>query len=156
MIESLKPVIQAQPFFQGFSAAMTDLIVGCAENVRFAKGDHLLREGQPANEFFLIRSGRVVISIHGVQYGTLIVQTIEPGEMLGWSWLVPPYRARFDAAAAEETRALRFDGQCLRGKCDEDPHLGYELLKRVSASLAERLESSRIQLMDLYGPKQGA
>ena len=156
MIESLKPVIQAQPFFRGFSAAMTELIVGCAKNVRFAKGDYLLREGQPANEFFLIRSGRIVISIHGAQHGTLTVQTIEPGEMIGWSWLVPPYRARFDATAAEETRALRFDGQCLRGKCDEDPRLGYELLKRVSTSLAERLESLRIQLMDLYGRKQGA
>ena len=156
MIESLKPVIQAQPFFHGFSAAMTERIVGCAENVRFVKDDYLLREGQPANEFFVIRSGRVMISIHGVQLGTLTVQTIEPGEMIGWSWLVPPYRARFDAIAVEETRALRFDGQCLRGKCDEDPHLGYEVLKRVSSMLAQRLEDSRIQLMDLYGRKQGA
>jgi CRP-like cAMP-binding protein len=155
MIESLKPVIQSQPFFRGFSEEMLELIVGCAENVRFARGDYLMREGQQANEFFLIRSGRVMISVHGVQYGTLNVQTVEPGEMVGWSWLVPPYRARFDAAAAEETRALRFDGQCLREKCNKEPRLGYELLKRVSTSLADRLESARIQLMDLYGSKQG-
>jgi CRP-like cAMP-binding protein len=151
MIESLKPIIQSQPFFIGFSDAMTDLIVGCAQNVRFGKGDYLLHEGEPANEFFLIREGRVEISVHAAQCGKFTVQTLEPGEVVGWSWLVPPYRARFDAMALEDTRALRFDGQCLRNKCDQDPATGYELLKRVSSMLAQRLESSRIQLMDVYG-----
>jgi CRP-like cAMP-binding protein len=151
MIESLKPIIQAQPFFAGFSEAMTDLLVGCAENVRYPKDAYLMHEGQPANDFFLIRAGKVEISIHGAQYGKLTVQTLESGEMVGWSWLVPPYRARFDAVSLEDTRALRFDGECLRGKCDQDPATGYELLKRVSSMLAQRLESSRIQLMDVYG-----
>ena len=151
MIESLKPIIQAQPFFAGFSEAMTDLIVGCAENVRFRKGAYLMHEGQPENDFFLIREGRVVLSIHGAQYGKITVQTLDAGEMVGWSWLVPPYRARFDASALEDTRALRFDGQCLRSKCEQDPATGYELLKRVSTTLAQRLESSCLQLMDVYG-----
>jgi len=151
MIETLKPIIQAQPFFAGFSEAMTDLIVGCAENVKYAKGAHLMHEGQPANDFFLIRAGSVLISVHGAQYGKIHVQTLYAGEIVGWSWLVPPYRARFDAVALEDTRTLRFDGQCLRNKCEQDPAMGYELLKRVSATLAQRLESSRLQLMDVYG-----
>lgn len=155
MIESLKPIIKAQPFFLGFSEEMTELIVGCAENVRFTGGEYLIHEGEPANEFFLIREGRVALSLHGAQYGKLTVQTLDAGEMIGWSWLVPPYRARFDAVAIEDTRALRFDGECLRGKCEQDPATGYELLKRVSRTLAERLESARLQLMDVYGNPQG-
>ena len=151
MIESLKPIIQSQPFFAGVSETIIDVIVGCAENVKITKGAHLMHEGQPANVFFLIREGRVGISIHGAQFGAIPVETLEAGEMVGWSWLVPPYRARFDARAVEDTRALRFDGECLRGTCEEDHVTGYELLKRVSASLAQRLESSRLQLIDVYG-----
>ncbi len=155
MIKTLKPTIQAQPFFTGFSEEMTDLIVGCAQNVRYRKDEHLIREGEPANEFFLIREGRVALSIHGAQYGKLVVETLDAGDMVGWSWLVPPYRARFDAVALGDTRVLRFDGQCLRGKCEQDPATGYELLKRVSRTLAERLESARVQLMDVYGRTHG-
>jgi CRP-like cAMP-binding protein len=155
MIESLKPIIKAQPFFRGFSEPMTDLIVGCAANVRFAGDEYLIREGEPANEFFLIREGKVALSAHAPQYGNLRVQTLGAGEMVGWSWLVPPYRARFDAVAIEDTRTLRFDGACLRGKCEQDPAMGYELLKRVSRTLVERLESARLQLMDVYGKPRG-
>jgi len=151
MIESLKPIIRAQPFFAGFSDTMTDVIVGCAENVRFSKDAYLMHEGQKANEFFFIREGRVGISFYGAQHGTIIVQTLDAGDLVGWSWLVPPYRARFDAVALEDTRALRFDGECLRRKCEQDPATGYELLKRVSTDLARRLESARLQLMDVYG-----
>ncbi len=156
MIESLKPVIESQPFFAGFPGPMIDLIVGCARNARFERGAQLMRQGQPANEFFLIRGGRVRVSIHGGPHGPLTVQTVEPGEMIGWSWLVPPYRARFDAQAVEETRALVFDGACLRAKCEEDPRMGYQLLKRVSAVLAQRLEGARVQLLDVYGRNHGS
>jgi len=151
MIESLKTIIQAQPFFAGFADPMMDLIAGCASNVKFPKGAYLMHEAGPANEFFLLREGRVEISVHGAQYGTVNVQTLDAGEMVGWSWLVPPYRSRFDAKAVEDTRALRFDGKCLRDKCEAEPATGYELLKRVSTTLAQRLESSRLQLMDVYG-----
>jgi CRP/FNR family cyclic AMP-dependent transcriptional regulator len=151
MIESLKTIIQAQPFFAGFSESTMDLIVGCASNVKFPKGAYLMHDAEAANEFFLIREGRVEISVHGAQYGTVKVQTLDAGEMVGWSWLVPPYRSRFDAMAVEDTRALRFDGKCLRDKCETDPSTGYELLKRVSTTLAQRLEGSRFQLMDVYG-----
>jgi hypothetical protein len=72
---------------------------------------------------------------------------------LGWSWLIPPYKWRFDARAIETTRAFALDGKCLRGKCDEDPRLGYELLKRIAATIAERLHATRLQMLDVYGAR---
>ena len=151
MTESLATLIRAQPFLSGFADEHVELIAGCASNVRFAPGERLFREGQPANVFYLLRSGRVEISVHGAQRGRMAVQTLGGGEMVGWSWLVPPYRARFEATATEDTRALGFDGECLRGKCEEHPSMGFALLKKVSSVLAQRLEASRIQMMDVYG-----
>ena len=74
-------------------------------------------------------------------------------DVLGWSWLIPPYRWRFDARAIDLTRAIALDGKCLRGKCDQDPRLGYELLKRVAAIMAERLHATRLQMLDVYGAR---
>ena len=85
------------------------------------------------------------------QRGFATLQTVSEGEVLGWSWLLPPYRWRFGARTLQPTRALAFDGKCLRGKCEEDHDLGYELLKRFTNVVTERLEATRLQLLDLYG-----
>jgi CRP-like cAMP-binding protein len=79
------------------------------------------------------------------------IQTVGPGELLGWSWLMPPYRWHFDARALEQTRALSFDGTCIRNKCETDHRLGYELMKRLAYVFTQRLEASRLQLLDVYG-----
>ena len=154
MIKTLKPVIQAHPFFADMPDDFIELVVSCARNLRFEAGTMVMREGEDADDFFLIRRGRILLSTHGVQRGPLPIQTLGEGEMVGWSWLVPPYHYRFDAKAIETTMALVFDGKCLRDKCEERPELGYALLKRVAAILAKRLETSRIQLLDVYGTSQ--
>ena len=82
--------------------------------------------------------------------GGLTIQTLGAGQVLGWSWLVPPYNWRFDGRAAEVTRAIVFDGKCLRGKCEEDHELGYELQKRVISILGEHLDATRFRLLDVY------
>ncbi len=150
-MENLERVLSEHPFLEGMSSGQIKLLVGCASNVVFRTGDFLLREGQPADHFYFIRHGRVQIETHVPQQGTLIIRTREAGEVLGWSWLVPPYTWHFDARATELTRAIALDGKCLRGKCDEDHDLGYELMKRFSVIIAERLEETRLQLMDVYG-----
>jgi CRP/FNR family transcriptional regulator, cyclic AMP receptor protein len=81
----------------------------------------------------------------------LTIQTLGVGEVLGWSWLFPPYRWLFDARTIELTRAIALDGKCLRAKCDEDHHLGYEMVKRFAQVIIERLQASRLQLLDVYG-----
>lgn len=127
------------------------LIVGCASNVRFNADQFLFREGEEANQFYMIRQGKVAPQISAAQRTAITVQTIGEGEILGWSWLIPPYRWRFDARALELIRAIALDGKCLRTKSEEDHNLGYELMKRFSKVIAERLEATRLQLLDVYG-----
>jgi CRP-like cAMP-binding protein len=131
-------------------------IVGCASNVRFAEGAYLIREGEIANKFFLIRSGRVALEIDVSGRGGLRIQTVGPGEVLGWSWLISPYRWHFNGVAVMDTRVIALDAECLRNKCENDKHFGYEMLKRLAVVMEKRLEATRIQLLDLYGTTAGA
>ncbi len=148
---TLEPIVRQQPFFQGLEEHYVKLVAGCAKNVRFEGDQIIFREGEEANEFYLIREGLVAVEVIVPQRGSTIVQTVTEGDMLGWSWLFPPYSWRFQARAQKETRALAFDGKCLRTKCEEDHDLGYELLKRFSRIVTDRLEATRVQLLDLYG-----
>jgi len=149
-METLEPILAEHPFFEGLEPRHLSLIVGCASNVRFNPGQLLFREGDKANQFYMIRQGKVAVEIHAAERGSITVQTVGEGEVLGWSWLIPPYRWRFDARAVELTRAIALDGECLRTKSEEDHSLGYELLKRFSLTIVERLDAMRLQLLDLY------
>ncbi len=148
---SLSYILAEHPFLKGLKPAHLDLITGCATNVRFNAGKYIFREGEQANQFYILREGKVAVEIYGAQQGAITTQTLEGGDILGWSWLVAPYKWRFDARAVELTRAIALDGKCLREKCEKDHDLGYELLKRFSRVIAERLEATRIQLLDMYG-----
>jgi CRP-like cAMP-binding protein len=152
-MEDLKTYLVEHPFLQGLEPRYVDLIVGCAKNVRFDTGEFLLREGEEANEFYLIRHGKVSLEIYAAEKGHITVQTAGEGDVLGWSWLIPPYHWQFDVRATEMVRAIALDGKCLRTKCEEDHHLGYELLKRFAHLVSQRLESTRLQLLDVYGDK---
>jgi CRP-like cAMP-binding protein len=127
------------------------LIAGCSKNVRFGEGQVIFREGDPADHFYLIREGLVSVQFVIPNDGLTTILTAGSGEVLGWSWLFPPYRWRFDARTQEPTHALAFDGKCLRAKCDEDHDLGYEIYKRFMQVVTERLEATRLQLLDMYG-----
>jgi len=151
IMRSLEPLLAEHPFLRGLEPGHLALLVGCASNVVFQPGEYLIHEGDEARSFFVIRQGRVAVETSAPGRGALPIQTLGPGDILGWSWLVPPHRNRFDGRALELTRAIALDGTCLRGKCEEDHHLGYELLKRFSRVMVERLEATRLQLMDLYG-----
>ena len=126
-------------------------LAGCARNCGFEAGERIMREGEPADAFYVIRHGAVALETVVPQRGPVVVQTLHDGELLGWSWLVPPYRTAFDARSLGSTRAIVFDGACLRGKCDADPALGYALLKLLSGVFVERLQDTRLRLLDLYG-----
>lgn len=149
-METLEPILAKHPFLKGLEPEHLKILVGCASNVRFNAGQFLFHEGEDANEFYMIRQGKVAIQIQGAERGPITVQTIGEGEVLGWSWLIPPYRWRFDAQALELTRAIALDGKCLRTKSEEDHDLGYQLLKRFDGIIVERLEATRLQLLDVY------
>ena len=148
---TLEPIIKEQPFFQGLEDRHIQVVTGCARNVHYEEGQVIFHEGEEANEFFLIREGLVALEIIVPHRGAATVQTVGEGDMLGWSWLFPPYRWRFSSRAQRAIRALAFDGKCLRTKCEEDHDLGYELLKRFSRVVTNRLEATRLQLLDMYG-----
>jgi len=149
-MESLEEILIEHPFFKGLGKEPLALIVGCASNVRFEEGEYLFREGDEADSFYLIREGRIALELVSPQKGRMTLETIGEGEVVGWSWLLPPYQWRSDARVAAPLRAVALDGVCLRGKCEADSQLGYELMKRFADVMEQRLLAARLQLLDLY------
>jgi CRP-like cAMP-binding protein len=150
-MRGLERIVLEHPFFAGLGAEFGEAISGCARNLRFAADEYLFREGEPANEFYLIRHGAVALEIHAPGQPPIVVATLHEGDVLDASWLVPPYRWSFDARAAELTRVLGVDAKCLRAKCEADHDLGYELMKRFVGAIGERLRAAHIQALDVYG-----
>jgi CRP/FNR family transcriptional regulator, cyclic AMP receptor protein len=150
-MEGLERILAAHPFFEGLDPAHLEVLVGCATNMRFDPGTYLFHAGEEANQFFLLRDGRIALELAAPGQTPLVLQTLGQGDILGWSWLIPPYHWMFDAVAVEQARAVGLDGKCLRGKCEADHDLGYELLKRFAHIMEDRLEATRLQLLDLYG-----
>lgn len=138
------------PLLAGLDPAFLDLIAGCSINVAFGAGERILRAGEPADHFWVLRHGRVDVEIDGGARGTIVIDRLEPGEILGASWIAEPYRAEFDATAIERSSTIKVDAQCLRGKCSADPELGHELYRRFAALLRDRLHATRLQLLDVY------
>jgi CRP-like cAMP-binding protein len=149
-MESLEPILAKHAFFEGLEPAYLKLLVGCASNERFPSGAYIFRQGEEASHFYLIRQGRVALEIHAPQRPPIVIETLDGDDILGWSWLIPPYLWRFDARIVEATRAIALDGKCLRAKCEEDHDLGYELLKRFAHIVTQRLQATRMQLLDVY------
>lgn len=150
-MRTLDLVLRDVPLFKGLTDEQRLLLAGCAGNVHFREGQILFREGDQADTFFLIRHGSVAIETFVAARGGITIETVEDGDIVGWSWLFAPYRWHFDARALTDVRATGFDGACLRGKCDEDPELGYELMSRFAQVLMERLQWMRLRLLDVYG-----
>ncbi|MGB7435884.1 MAG: cyclic nucleotide-binding domain-containing protein [Candidatus Acidiferrum sp.] len=151
MIQSLQSTIKNHPFFAEMPEKHLEFIAGCAKNVAFPELHTVFQEGDPANEFFFIREGLVSVELVVPHRGATTIQTVGQGEILGWSWVSPPYRWHFTARTLQRTRALVFDAKCLRNKCDKDHDLGYELLNRFIGVVCARLDATRLQLMDIYG-----
>jgi CRP/FNR family cyclic AMP-dependent transcriptional regulator len=150
-METIAQYLPHHPFFAGLDESVTSLVAGCAVNVHFHPGEHLFREGEAADTFFVIRRGRVSLEVHTPVGPPVVVDSAQEDDVIGWSWLVPPHRWLFDARATDETSAIAFDGACLRGKCEENAVVGYALLQRVVGVMSTRLQSARIRLLDLYG-----
>ena len=153
-METLERIIAEHPFFVGLDAGFLSLMVGCASNVRFKAGTYIFKEGDAANTFYLMREGKVALELLAPQRKPIIVATIGVGEILGWSWLVEPYVWKFSARAVEDVRAIALDGKCLRNKCEENHDLGYEVLKRFAGIVQQRLDATRLQLLDVYAVRR--
>jgi len=148
---NMKRMLEKYKFFEGLDDRCLELLAECATNVEFEEGAFILRQGEAADHFIVIRKGKVIVEIYSPGRGPITIQTLEKGDILGWSWLVPPYQWCYDARSVEKTRAISFDARCLRAKCDEDHGLGYDLFKRLVPVIDQRMQAARKQLVNLYG-----
>lgn len=147
---SIRDLLATETVFGDLDAGHLDLLAGCARNEVFDAGALLAREDAPADRFFVVRHGRLAVEIHA-SGGPLVVDTAGPGELIGWSWLFPPYRWTTDVRALEQARVVAIDGSCLRDKCDAEPAFGYRMMRRFAQVMIEQLDGTRLRLLDLYG-----
>jgi CRP/FNR family transcriptional regulator, cyclic AMP receptor protein len=150
-MQQIDSILADHPFFQGMPPEHMQLIAGCATMTRFNAGERIFSAGEVAEHFYMVRHGTVALEIIVPGRGYVPIQTVGEGEILGWSWLFSPYRWHFDARALGLMRAFAFNGKCLREKCEQDHDLGYELMKRFAQVMAQRLQATRLQLLDVYG-----
>ena len=151
MIEGMEKIVREHRFFADLDEDTIKLLAGCARNVVFKAGEYLFHTGDPADEFYLIRHGRVALDVVAPGRSAVTIQTAGEGEIVGVSWLLPPYKWIHDARAVDLVRAIGMDAKCLRGKCDADHDVGYEMMMRFVPLLVSRLQATRMQLLDVYG-----
>lgn len=150
-MDTIEALLHDVPLFEGLTPAEFELIAGCGSNVRFREGELLFRDGDEADTFFILRHGSVALETFVPARGAVTIETLDAGEVVGWSWLFPPHRWHFDARALSLVRATGFDGACLRAKCESDPRLGYDLMSRFAQIVINRLQQTRLRLLDVYG-----
>jgi len=144
-------MLEEHDFLKGALAKHLDALSEFAGLRTFHAGDYLFRTGEQADCCYLIRSGHVAIEIEYPPHGSHTIQTAGPGKVLGWSWLLEPYTWAFHGRAVELTRGICLDAAALRASLEADHELGYAFLKRFTGVFGERLESARLQLLDIYG-----
>jgi CRP/FNR family cyclic AMP-dependent transcriptional regulator len=150
-MKELEKILGEHLFLKGLHPKLVKPISGCASSVSYDAGQMIYREEDDADQFLLILEGKVAIEIFVPGRGPLTIQTIGPGDVLGWSWLFPPYKRQFDARAVERTTGIALDGRRLREMVEEDHDFGYELIKRFSQVAVTRLRAMSRQLLDIYG-----
>lgn len=149
--KGLRSILVQHEFLKDLPGPYLSLLEGCASNVRYEAGEYIIREGDEASRFYLVRQGRVNIELPLPRRQPITVQTVGENEVLGWSWMIPPYRWHFSARASVPVLAFSFDGKCLRGKYEKNHDLGFELYRRFSIVMSKRVEETILQLVGLYG-----
>lgn len=146
-VKALESVLIEHPFLREFKPDHIRLLADSAMRMHYEAGEFIFREGEPANRFYLIEQGRVSLESHLKDEAPVAVQIIGPGDVLGWSWLFPPYYWHFDARALEPTTAIFFYGTRLREQCGQDHEFGFEMMKRMAQVVIQRLQATRKQLL---------
>lgn len=150
--KNIRNYLASNEFFSKLDKEFVEFAVQHAKERELTKGEMLFRQGQSADKFHLLITGRVVVEIPSVYGPSLELQNLGEGQVLGWSWFIPPYEWHFQARAEEDSTVIEFDGRALREHCEEDKEFGYELLKRVSELMSERLTAARRRMMDEFSP----
>lgn len=150
-MKPIQDLLAEHPFFEGLASDDLAALAAYGTDVRFAPDEVIFREGERADRVFVLRTGRVGLEIHALGRPPHLVTTLSSGDVLGASWLFPPYQWQFEAVALDETSAVALDADALRGHLDADPALGYLLVQRFAGLLVKRLQAARFRLLDVYG-----
>jgi CRP/FNR family cyclic AMP-dependent transcriptional regulator len=148
----LERYLSGQGFFAALAPEPIAFLAECARPRRLERNQSLFHHGDHARHFYLIRAGRIAREVPAIQGPTLLLEDLGPGEVIGWSWLIPPYRWSFEARATEPADLLEFDGSCVLARCEADPAFGYEILKRFAELMSHRLMHARQRMMDAWAP----
>jgi CRP-like cAMP-binding protein len=151
-IVDIEGILSTHPFLKGLPDEWLGDLADRAASTVWPTGHRIFDEGRTADSFWLIRHGLVALDLHVPGRGDVVIETLGPDTVLGWSWLFPPHVWHFGAFAVQETHALEFDAAGVLGICDRDPALGYDLSRRFMGVLLDRLQNTRLRLLDLYGP----
>ena len=146
-MNDLQQRITSHPFCRNLKPEHLAIVTESAREVKFKAGETLFREGEPASQFYLIENGRVTLEAHDPVDGTAPVQDLAGGQVLGWSWLFPPFTWHFQGRAVEATTAIAVNGGHLLAAAEGDPSFGYELMKRVAGMVIQRLQATRKRLL---------
>ena len=147
MIEVTAESLAGHPFLHRMSRDHLAVLAGTARDVTFPARHRLVEDGGSATRFWLIQSGHVTLDLQVPGQGRMKIDTLGMGELLGWSWMFPPYRWAFGAVAARRVEAFEFDARAVRACCQADPVLGYDLTQRLAQVLAKRLQATRVRLI---------
>ncbi len=149
-MDNIEQSLASHPFAKDLEPRIISLIADCGSHAAFSTDEYIFREGESADRFYLINEGLVALELFSPGHGVFTFTTLNSGELLGVSWLAPPYRWTFDARAVEPTRAIAFDAKRLRDHCEADHHVGYEVLKRLVGSVTQRMQAARVKSADLF------
>ena len=149
-MEPLEHTIARHEFFRDFKPQHLKIFQDCVSDAHYGRDQFILRQGQGAERFFIIRKGEVRLELQTPESGSIPIQTIGPDEIVGWSWIVPPYKSAFDARAVEHLHVIVFDTNELRRKCEQDFELGYRVLQKFTAALSSRFDTVRAMLIDYH------
>ncbi len=150
--QSIEDYLSSHVFFSELDDSFMKFLSDSATELKIKKGDVLFQQGERADKFYLLRNGHVSVQVPALMGPTLEIQALGEDQILGWSWLIPPYRWNFQARALEDSELLEFDGSAILARCEEDPKFGYALLKRFAALMSDRLDAARQKMMDGWNP----
>lgn len=150
--QSIDDYLNNHPFFSGLDKQSKRFLSEAAAAVQIQQGEVLFQQGGSADKFYLLRSGEISVQVPALIGPALEIQKLKADQILGWSWLIPPYRWNFQALALEDSELIEFDGSIILAHCEEDPAFGYALIKIFAALMSERLDKARQKMMDQWDP----
>jgi CRP/FNR family transcriptional regulator, cyclic AMP receptor protein len=145
------PPLTAHPFVRGMRAEQAVRLNDAACYVSMPSRHRIFDEGGAADRFWLIETGQVALDLHVPGHGPVIIETLGRGDVIGWSWLFPPFEWLLGAVTMQPTQAFELNGRAVRNMCDADPVLGHEITHRLITVMVRRLQANRIRLLDVYG-----